>query len=368
MKRNKHSVLCRKMAWQQDVAMEYFEQDLTPDTAALLLLALGETTAANIASSSPCSLQPVDDTERFVEPKVRPNPVHVILETMSNPNEKLAMVLVGSYPKSDAAQLILGVCRERLGMLRSAKRVYSMLVQRGYPWATELEKRLSCGCIHEEKKRKESKLHEAGKKRQNKQKPFQFCIILVVRIVFSEVPRVQPMQLPGLFYVTIFTKGVREGSVSTCIDGDTCEVEMTLADGSPYKHTFPLPSNVADVTVEVTPFKVEVKCRQEGQAQERKEEKPNPYSSRKKPEDWDRVNLEAKKEEEEEKPEGSAALQKMFAQIYGDADDDTKRAMMKSYQTSGGTVLSTNWKEVREKDYEKEIQAPNGQEVRRWNE
>ena len=27
-------------------------------------------------------------------------------------------------------------------------------------------------------------------------------------------------------------------------------------------------------------------------------------------------------------------------------DEDTRRAMMKSFQTSGGTVLSTNWDEV----------------------
>lgn len=47
---------------------------------------------------------------------------------------------------------------------------------------------------------------------------------------------------------------------------------------------------------------------------------------------------------------------------------DTRRAMIKSYQTSGGTVLSTNWKEVREKEYEKELQAPAGQEFRKWGE
>lgn len=29
--------------------------------------------------------------------------------------------------------------------------------------------------------------------------------------------------------------------------------------------------------------------------------------------------------------------------------------MIKSYQTSGGTVLSTNWKEVAERDYAKEM-------------
>lgn len=40
--------------------------------------------------------------------------------------------------------------------------------------------------------------------------------------------------------------------------------------------------------------------------------------------------------------------------------------MVKSFQTSGGTVLSTNWGEVKDKDYEKTVEAPKGQEVRKW--
>ncbi len=49
------------------------------------------------------------------------------------------------------------------------------------------------------------------------------------------------------------------------------------------------------------------------------------------------------------------------------ADEDTRRAMMKSYQTSGGSVLSTDWKDVRRKDYEgKDRPAPpKGQEWRK---
>ena len=44
--------------------------------------------------------------------------------------------------------------------------------------------------------------------------------------------------------------------------------------------------------------------------------------------------------------EGGDAVDGFFKKLYAGADDDTKRAMMKSYQESGGTALSTNWAEV----------------------
>ena len=84
---------------------------------------------------------------------------------------------------------------------------------------------------------------------------------------------------------------------------------------------------------------------------------PRPYAGNK---DWDALDRDLKKQEEEEKPEGEEALQKLFKQIYAKANEDTRRAMNKSFQTSGGTVLSTNWGEVGEKDYEKERTAPDG--------
>lgn len=74
---------------------------------------------------------------------------------------------------------------------------------------------------------------------------------------------------------------------------------------------------------------------------------------------WDEIEKEL---EEEDKPQGEAALQALFRQIYSKADPDTRRAMIKSFQTSGGTVLSTNWKEVAAKDYETDRPAPAGME------
>lgn len=50
--------------------------------------------------------------------------------------------------------------------------------------------------------------------------------------------------------------------------------------------------------------------------------------------------------EEEEEPTGEAAVNALFQKIYANASDDTRRAMMKSFIESNGTVLSTNWDEV----------------------
>lgn len=76
---------------------------------------------------------------------------------------------------------------------------------------------------------------------------------------------------------------------------------------------------------------------------------PAPKSAAKKaPKDWDAL---ARALDEEEAAEastggGDAALNKLFQSIYAKADDDTRRAMQKSYVESNGTCLSTDWKTV----------------------
>jgi len=94
-----------------------------------------------------------------------------------------------------------------------------------------------------------------------------------------------------------------------------------------------------------------------------KPKRVGPYASHK---DWDAIEKDLKEQEEKDKPEGEEAVNDLFQSIYKGADEDTKRAMIKSYQTSGGTCLSTNWNEVSDTDYEKKRQAPKGSEWRNW--
>ncbi len=99
-----------------------------------------------------------------------------------------------------------------------------------------------------------------------------------------------------------------------------------------------------------------------------------PTSSRSGPKNWDKVaddliakkkasQKHKKKDKTEKSDEGESGheheedddldsdyggdpVDGFFKKLYAGADDDTRRAMMKSYQESGGTALSTDWKDV----------------------
>ena len=69
--------------------------------------------------------------------------------------------------------------------------------------------------------------------------------------------------------------------------------------------------------------------------------------------DWSKIEKQIAGEDQEEEEKDSNVLN-FFQKLYAGADEDTRRAMMKSYQESGGTSLSTNWKDVSARDFSKE--------------
>lgn len=62
--------------------------------------------------------------------------------------------------------------------------------------------------------------------------------------------------------------------------------------------------------------------------------------------DKDRDTDSEPEDEEYDSDVGGDAVDGFFKKLYKGADDDTRRAMMKSFQESNGTALSTNWAEV----------------------
>jgi suppressor of G2 allele of SKP1 len=61
---------------------------------------------------------------------------------------------------------------------------------------------------------------------------------------------------------------------------------------------------------------------------------------------------------------GDGTVNEFFQKIFADANEDTKKAMMKSYSESGGTTLSTNWEEVSKEKVT--VKPPEGQEWKTW--
>ena len=57
-----------------------------------------------------------------------------------------------------------------------------------------------------------------------------------------------------------------------------------------------------------------------------------PSSTKKQHRDWDKLESDVKQEEKDEKLDGEAGLQKFFQGLYGNLDEDARRAMNKSFQ------------------------------------
>ncbi|XP_050686893.1 protein SGT1 homolog isoform X1 [Eriocheir sinensis] len=193
-------------------------------------------------------------------------------------------------------------------------------------------------------------------------------------------------QTEAFVIVTVLVKNLKKEDVKVDFTEKTASVSAPLPSGSEYSLELDLchPINPEQSGFRVVPSKVEIKMKKvdgirwatlEGDGEppfvkanlpETESDKVVAYpSSAPKKHDWDKLEAQVKKEEEEEKLEGDAALNQLFQKIYGQGSEETRRAMNKSFMESGGTVLSTNWKEVAGQKVD--VKPPDGMEWKKWN-
>uniref|UniRef100_A0A2S2PQZ4 Suppressor of G2 allele of SKP1 n=1 Tax=Schizaphis graminum TaxID=13262 RepID=A0A2S2PQZ4_SCHGA len=75
---------------------------------------------------------------------------------------------------------------------------------------------------------------------------------------------------------------------------------------------------------------------------------------------WDKLVNDMTKDEDD------SDVNTLFKKIYSDGSDEVRKAMNKSFLESGGTVLSTNWKDVGKDKVD--IKPPEGMEWKKWDE
>lgn len=214
-------------------------------------------------------------------------------------------------------------------------------------------------------------------------------------------------------YFTLMAKGIPKDKATVDLQEHSISINFPTQSGSNYDYSLdPLfaPIDAAKSTYNITSSKLEMTLKKATPGQKwsslegtgapvsapSAEAKPIPQavlnptaakgpayptSSRSGPKDWDKVasdlTKKPKKKKEGEDDDGGAddfdddieggdEVNNFFKKLYSGADPDTKRAMLKSYQESNGTALSTNWAEVGKGPVA--TSPPDGMEAKKWNE
>ncbi|EIM23968.1 SGS-domain-containing protein [Wallemia mellicola CBS 633.66] len=179
-------------------------------------------------------------------------------------------------------------------------------------------------------------------------------------------------QTPSIIEISLFVKNVREEDVD--ISFGEKELNVQFKDGRQFSLN-PLSFDIKPTECKYTlkSMKVElilVKSQEginwnslvgdssykEAPASTSTASTSKPYPSNR-GKDWNKVALDDEEETNDGNPDD------FFKKLFANADDDVRKAMMKSYSESGGTSLSTNWEEV--KKAKVETKPPSGTEAKK---
>ncbi|KAF1968751.1 SGS-domain-containing protein [Bimuria novae-zelandiae CBS 107.79] len=192
---------------------------------------------------------------------------------------------------------------------------------------------------------------------------------------------------------TLLAKNVPKDKTTIEIEKDSLDITYPLANGNDFNYSLlPFFADVdpAHSTYRITPTKIEVvlKKAQPGQRWKTLKGEPKrsgmeetlevgtapakptklveavpsyPTSSKTGVKNWDKVAAADLGDEDEYEGDETS---RFFKHLYKGAGEDAQRAMMKSYQESGGTVLSTDWSNVGSKFIAPE--PPEGMEEKKY--
>ncbi|PVH17923.1 uncharacterized protein CXQ87_000824 [Candidozyma duobushaemuli] len=174
--------------------------------------------------------------------------------------------------------------------------------------------------------------------------------------------------------VTIYAKNVKEESLGASFNPRSVALSFPSGDNSEYNYNLePLYGEIdtAESSCRVFGTKIELTLAKKVKGKWASLEGDGPIkpvdtkegpteqlaypTSSRKAVNWSKFDVQEDEEEED-----------FFAKLYKDVDDDTRRAMMKSYVESNGTVLTTNWSEAETKKFE--TSPPEGMEAKNGTE
>ncbi|XP_050442154.1 protein SGT1 homolog [Adelges cooleyi] len=164
-------------------------------------------------------------------------------------------------------------------------------------------------------------------------------------------------------YITILGKHSSKEDCSIRFEPDSITVEAKFATGQLYTLCLKLFKNIVPdrCNYKVLSSKLEVVLAkaESGRWDTLECVKPTPSVSIEK-RNWDKLVSEMTKDDDEND------VNSLFRKIYSEGSDEVRKAMNKSFLESGGTVLSTNWKDVAKDKVD--IKPPEGMEWKKWDE